>query len=348
MLTKKELARLSGVSQQTLTRYEDLDNDPNPSSESIESLSRVLGFPVGFFFLSDIEKASAEFTSFRSLKSMTAAIRDAALAAGAIGFEISDWVENRFNLPKINVPDLSEHSSSPEVAARILREVWGLGEQPISNVLHLLESKGVRVFSLCENTHKVNAYSLWRKGKPYVFLNTQKSAECSRFDAAHEVAHLVLHQDGNTRGRAAEEQANSFASAFLMPESDLLAKAYRIYSINHLIDLKSRWKVSLMALCYRLHKVGLLTDWKYREHCIRITQNGFNRSEPNAINREQSVVWNKVLNALWSDQQTHYDIPSELHLPIDEIEGLVFGILSRENVPFPLKSDGPPLRLISG
>src|SRR4030095_1201305 len=128
-------------------------------------------------------------TSFRSLTSMTATHRDAALAAGSIGFEISDWVTARFELPPASLLDL--HLYDPETAAQTLRQEWGLGERPISNMIHLLESKGVRVFSLAENTREVNAYSVWRRDHPYVFLNTFKSAECSRFDSAHELAHLV-------------------------------------------------------------------------------------------------------------------------------------------------------------
>ncbi len=119
---------------------------------------------------------------------MTAAERDAALAAGQIGFLISDWVIERFDLPEAQLPDLQLFE--PEIAAQMLRQEWSLGEKPISNMIRLLEAKGVRVFSLAENTTHVNAYSLWRKRVPYVFLNTVKSAESSRFDAAHELAHL--------------------------------------------------------------------------------------------------------------------------------------------------------------
>jgi Zn-dependent peptidase ImmA (M78 family) len=53
---------------------------------------------------------------------------------------------------------------------------------------------------------KVNAYALWKDEKPFVFLNTFKSTESSRFDAAHELGHLVLHQDGSVTGREAEDQ----------------------------------------------------------------------------------------------------------------------------------------------
>jgi hypothetical protein len=86
--------------------------------------------------------------------------------------------------------------ASPDTAALYLRQNWGLGERPIPNMLKLLEAKGVRVFSLAENTKAVDAFSVWRNGLPYVFLNIAKSAERSRFDASHELGHLVMHKHG--------------------------------------------------------------------------------------------------------------------------------------------------------
>ena len=47
---------------------------------------------------------------------MTAAIRDAALAAGSIGFLISDYVEERFDLPPIAVLDLGVYSPEQQAA----------------------------------------------------------------------------------------------------------------------------------------------------------------------------------------------------------------------------------------
>jgi hypothetical protein len=50
---------------------------------------------------------------------------------------------------------------------------------------------------------------------------------------------LVLHQDGNVTGRAAEDQANQFASAFLMPRADILAQIQDVYSLDHIIRAKA-------------------------------------------------------------------------------------------------------------
>jgi len=68
---------------------------------------------------------------------------------------------------------------------------------------------------------------MWKEGTPFIFLNSAKSAERGRHDAAHELGHLVLHRHGGPIGRKAEEQANAFASAFLMPRSSILAHVPR-------------------------------------------------------------------------------------------------------------------------
>jgi Zn-dependent peptidase ImmA (M78 family) len=289
---------------------------------------RVLGFPAGFFFAPDLDEPDAATTSFRSQKTMSAAVRDAALAAGGIGFAIVDWVQQKFGLPESQLPDLNHFD--PEASARVLREEWLLGEKPVSNMIRLLESKGVRIFSLAENTVEVNAYSLWRNGEPYVFLNTFKTPECSRFDAAHELAHLVLHQDGKVTGREAEDQANQFASAFLMPAADVLACIPRVSHLGQLIEQKARWKVSLAALTYRVHKLGIISDWKYRDFCIQMARDGYRTHEPKGIEREISAVWKKVLNELWQEKITQADIAEHLLLPEDELAGLLFGMVRGE------------------
>ena len=323
LLNQKGFAERVGVAPHTISRCE--SGMTTPTTENVEQFARALGFPVAFFYGPDLDEPSAELVSFRSQKAMTAAIRDAALSAGAIGFLVSDWVEERFDLPLSLLPDL--HLYEAEDAARTLRQEWGLGEKPLSNMVHLLESRGVRVLSLAENSTKVNAFSLWRGGKAYVFLNTMKSAESSRYDAAHELGHLVLHQDGKTTGRLAEDQANRFASAFLMPRADVLAVLPRVHYLEQIVQAKKRWKVSVAALNYRLHKLGITSDWKYRDLCIQISTNKFNVNEPHSIEREKSVVWQKVMKTLWAERTTQKDIANDLNLPESEVNTLIFGVL---------------------
>jgi Zn-dependent peptidase ImmA (M78 family)/DNA-binding XRE family transcriptional regulator len=323
LLNQKGFAERIGIAAHTVSRCE--KGLHVPTAENIEAFARVLGFPREFFFGADLDEPEARTVSFRSQKAMTAATRDAALAAGALGFLLSDYVETLFDLPPSNVPDL--HLYEPETAARMLRHAWLLGERPISNMVHLLESKGVRVLSLAENSKHVNAFSVWRDNKAYVFLNTMKSSENSRFDAAHELAHLTLHQDGKMTGREAEDQANAFASAFLMPRSDVLAVLPRVHSLDKIVREKKRWLVSVAALNYRLHKINITSEWKYRDLCIQIAQHRYNVMEPFEIDRERSIIWQKVMTALWREKTTQKDIARKLNLPQSEVDTLIFGVL---------------------
>jgi len=100
-------------------------------------------------------------------------------------------VELRFDLPAPDLPDLRDEE--PEVAASVLRQHWGLGERPIK-IWFIFSNRSVRVYSLAENSVEVDAFALWHSKTPFVFLNTLKSAEHGRFDAAHELGHLVLHR----------------------------------------------------------------------------------------------------------------------------------------------------------
>jgi Zn-dependent peptidase ImmA (M78 family)/DNA-binding XRE family transcriptional regulator len=335
-LTSKGFAELIGMSPVTITRLEKANNEPE--SETVDLIARKLGFPREFFFGDDIDDLAKDAASFRSLTSMTARERDAALASGSLAYLLSDYVAAKFNLPEPKLIDLSRERD-PAAGARTLREVWALGEQPISNMIKLLESKGVRVFSLAENTKSVDAFSCWRNDIPYVFLNTFKSAERSRLDAAHELAHLILHKHGGPQqGRDAEMEANNFASSFLMPKADVRSRLPFVSRLDELVVAKKRWGVSTAALAYRLHKLGILSDWQYRMFCIQINQRGYRTEEPNGLPREESVIWKKVFTELWTDRISKSQVAA--HLPADELENLVFGLTGA--ITPPVRAKGPP------
>jgi Zn-dependent peptidase ImmA (M78 family)/DNA-binding XRE family transcriptional regulator len=321
-LTKKGFAEVLGVNPHTVLRYE--SGDISPSPETLERIAQILDFPLAFLCAPDVDEIVSDAASFRSLTSMTAKDRDAALAAGTLAYLFSDWVDDNFSLPEAALIDL--RGENPEVAARSLRQEWGLGEQPIKNMVHLLEAKGVRVFSLVENTRTVDAFSVWRGTRPFVFLNTIKTAEHGRFDAAHELGHLVLHRHGGPSGRRAEEEANRFASSFLMPAADVIARLPRIHTLNQIVEAKKRWAVSAMAMIYRLHTLEIISDWQYRMFCIQASDHGYRTSEPFGVPREQSVVWQKVLTALWNERITKQEIAERLSVPTAEIENFLFGL----------------------
>lgn len=332
-MSKKGLADLIGVAPNTISRYE--TGELTPSDENLEKISRSLQFPKEFFSGHEIDHPRRDNASFRGMASKSDRIMDAALASGAVAFLLDDWLTKQYLRPEPDVLDLQHES--PETAAMLLRQHWGLGHKPIANMVHLLETKGVRVFSLAENTKEVDAFSLWRDDTPYVFLNRFKSSERSRFDAAHELAHLCLHKHGGANSEYVadnlEREANAFAGAFLMPAADIHAICQRpIYSVDDLAEYKKRWRVSVAAFNYRLRELGLITEGKSTSNYVEMSRRGWLKAEPGGIAKEQSAVLQEIINDLLSRGITKTKIASELEVPPAEIEALLFGLANMTSI----------------
>ncbi|SAL55111.1 transcriptional regulator [Caballeronia peredens] len=324
--TKARLAKELCLQVRSVQGYESGEYAPEP--EKLAAICDLLRFPPEFFSGDDLPSIEPDTASFRSMSKMSATLRNVALGAGVTAFMLNDWIEERFRLPNANVPDLSD--LSPEDAATTLRRMWGLGEAPISNVVHLLESKGIRVYSLAIEARAVDAFSVWHCERPFVFLNTIKSAEHSRFDAAHELGHLVRDRHSMLHGEAhspnMEREANAFASAFLMPKASVLARRVGLLTMEKLIQLKQNWGVSLAALAFRMNQLGLFSEWAYRNLCIQIAKNGYRTSEPNPMRPEISQILRKVFDALRADGVTRSALAHELHIPKEDIDNLTFGL----------------------
>ncbi|KVR14080.1 XRE family transcriptional regulator [Burkholderia ubonensis] len=348
-LTKREVAERIGVSERSVSAYEKGDQEPEPSN--MQRIAAALGFPEAFFFAGDPEELSEGVASFRSMSKMSARQRDSALGSGAIGLMLNEWLERNFNLPSPDLPDLGREPGrftapavledfeegipfpstatayDPEAAAEALRSQWGLGELPVKNMIALLESKGVRVFSLAIDAKEVDAFSMWHGGTPFMFLNTYKSAEHCRFDAAHELGHLVLHRHGQTQGPELEREANAFASAFLMPRKSVLAYAPRVATLPGLVRAKHHWKVSVAALNYRMHALGLTSAWVYRTLCIQLAEAGYRTNEPEPMTHEKSQVLEKVFKALRDEGTSRADVAHALAISPKEIDSLTFNLM---------------------
>jgi Zn-dependent peptidase ImmA (M78 family)/DNA-binding Xre family transcriptional regulator len=340
-MSSKKLAEAVGLTPVHVSRLENGYHDPEEST--VAAIAKALDFPVEFFHGDDIDPVTKEAVSFRSLTAMKAADRDAAIAAGHIAYLLDDWVTDRYNLPKPDLIDASQERDAAR-AARWLRQHWGIGEQPVKHMIKMLEAKGIRVFSLAENTATLDAFSCWRGDTPYIFLNTAKSSERSRFDAAHELGHLVMHKHGGPQqGKSAEFEAQLFAASFLMPQSDVEAKIPRAITLDQIVTAKRRWGVSVAALAYRLNKLGILSDWIYRGMVIEMDRRGYRTSEPSEMEREESVLWQKVFSDLWIKKITKDTIAKHLHVPIAELENLIFGLIIRKGVsPEHRIENGPP------
>jgi Zn-dependent peptidase ImmA (M78 family)/DNA-binding XRE family transcriptional regulator len=322
-LTLTRLADLTGLSTRSLSLYE--NGHKEPSDETLRQLAKVLDVDPDFLAGPDLDEIPVDAVSFRALSKMTARQRDRALSAGRVALLINDWIEARFELPAPDIPSLTGYD--PESAAQVVRARWGLGERPVANLLHLLESRGVRIYSLTAENNQLDAYSLYWHGQPFIFLNTAKSGERGRFDAAHELGHLVLHGEHLVPNRpVAETEANRFAAAFLMPRASVLARGLRDATPDRVLAAKRIWKVAAIALAHRLYELDLLTDWGYRAVCVQLSQWGYRRTEPRGIDRESSQLLAKVLRSVRDQGETFATMAGAIGISTAELHSHVFGL----------------------
>ena len=323
-LTLGQLAAAAQVSVRNVSAYEKGHQQPNPGV--LGRLGMALQLPVEFLTACDLDEIPVDAISFRALSKLTAGQRDTARAAGRLALLLAEWVDARFHLPAPDVPSLPR--MDPETAAEVVRARWGLGVAPAGSMVRLLEAHGVRVFALAADCATVDSFSFTWQQTPYVLLNTGKTGERGRFDAAHELGHLILHSEHRIpHGQDAEQEANRFAAAFLMPRASVLANNLANATAERILATKHTWRVAAMALTYRLHELGLLSDQGYRTACVDLSRRGYRTGEPGGIPRETSQLLSKVFRTLRAEGTSPADVARDLHITTDELNRHVFGLI---------------------
>ena len=324
-LSKADLAKTLGVTPRTLQKYE----TEGAPSERAGVLAEAIDLEREFFGLPSIAGLSTGQGFFRSLRRATAAQRNSARAAAAIGVEVYKFITERFKLPEPNILEIDQ--LSPAQAAATLRAAWGRGTESLPNLIQLAEANGVRVLSLPLNAKTVDAFSFIRDDEAYIFLSTLKTAERSRFDIAHELGHLVMHTrvvptdttDSLAR-QELERQADQFAAEFLMPAESILPRSSREPAVPEIMELKNSFKVSAVAMAKRLHELGRGSEWAYRQNCAELAKRGFRSGEPEGIARERSRVFDTVFPAIREKHNLSAEVADQLGITLDLLHQLTF------------------------
>lgn len=273
-LTASELAAMVGVSRQALSQYE--TGKTAPGGTVLSQILEVLNLPLAYFTSETFggDFTDGESTYFRSLQTAEKSVREQQIIRIKWYFSIYKHLSQFLQFPQINIPSYSEQGSFTqekiEWIATQVRTSWGLGLGPISNLLLLLEKNGVIIARAEFGDRKVDACSTWMNdGRPFIFLGSDKiSAVRSRFDAAHELGHLILHRNIPFEERQKkdvhvriEKEAHCFAAAFLLPQESFSPEVMG-FTIPFLTRLKERWKVSIAAMIYRCLDLHLVTEWQ--------------------------------------------------------------------------------------
>ena len=294
-LSMAELSELVSVSKQAISQYEMGKNAP--SKGILNAISSILKYPVSFFYkpvLANENASSAVF--FRSRKTAKVRALNAAREKIEIFREINNYLEQYVDFPMLDLPKIlyEDDGINPidneqiEKYAMTLREHWGLGTGPIDNLINIVQKKGIMVSKMKLRLNKLDAFSVWFDNKPFIFLSSDKNTNVRiRFDIAHELGHLLMHADYYSEDDLKnaviydklEDEADRFAGAFLLPKKSFSRDVFST-SIDHFIQMKAKWKVSIGCMIYRCDTLGILSSNQIKYLKDQMTTRVYWRKEP--------------------------------------------------------------------
>ena len=336
--TQAALASQLKVTRAAVSQYE--SRQRTPSSEILIRLSHALGMPTHFFVQKDsFEIKNAVF--FRSMASATKAIRTQAKRRYEWLACVVNYLRMYIDFPGVEIPtfDVPDNPkrlsfSDIEHIAESTRSKMGLGFGPISNVTWLLENRGAIIGQLDLHSKTLDAFSNWCDETPFLILNKKKgSAVRWRYDLAHELGHMILHRQVNEHKLAdqamfklIEDQAHYFAGAFLLPESTFGATIPYSVTLDTLLAIKAKWRVSLAAMIMRLKNLELISDKKGQRLFVSISRRKWRTHEPldDELEFEEPHLLRRAIELLVEENVLRLrDIEASLGIPKEEIENLI-------------------------
>lgn len=186
-------------------------------------------------------------------------VRAAALEYAYMGVKLSKHLNRYAGFPQPQPLDVADIALDPSHAAELLRAEWGLSDRPVHSMMRLLETAGVRVFSLSQEQAEVSTFSFMWEGVPYVFLQTGRDAVAQRFSLASELGHLAMHAtDTEPVGTLRRiEEAKDFGRAFLMPPCALYAHG-STWTSRDVINASNMYGAPTGEFLHHLHALGAI------------------------------------------------------------------------------------------
>lgn len=278
--TQKALADRVSVSIGLLSQFE--NNFKKPSGDLEAALAQALYVRPEFFGGPLQEDWTEADCSFRRRVATAEAFKRRARAHGTLMTLVVAELASKVRFPSYAVPAArGETLDEIERASIACREQWKLGLGPISQIGRVAEHNGIVLVKNVAHADKIDAFA--RRGRfPMIVLNTAKTSS-SRwiFDVAHELGHFVLHEGVETGSKATEDQANNFASAFLLPRQTFGREfSAKVFGWAHVFELKRRWNTSAAAIVRRAYSLSLLDAIAYRRAYQYMSVKGWLKAEP--------------------------------------------------------------------
>ena len=279
-LTLEQLGARVSATRQYLNQLE--QGTKLPTEDMRDALADALGVARHFFGLPAHTGIRPEQCHFRKQRTTPLAVVSQVLARGTLLDGFVSRLDRELDLPEVSFPDIPVSAlGEVEDAAEATRAHWQLGTGPISSMMRVVENAGAVVSFFGGVSERVDALSI-DAARPMIIRSEAKPAACRlRFDLGHEAGHLVMHRGVQTGDKETEDQANRFASAFLLPRSSFVHEfpRSRFLDWTGIFELKLRWKVSAAAILRRAFDLRMISADQYRTGYIHLSKTGQKRHE---------------------------------------------------------------------
>ncbi len=365
--TMVELSKDINVSKQAISQFE--NGLTSPQFDTLMNIVNKLNFPREYFFEEDSIDVRLGNTYFRAQSKMTKKDEDKQKEKVKFVGKLYNFLNEYIEFPKLNIPEFEAGLSIEEKAIK-LREYWNLGEEPIKDIVYILEKNGIIVTAMKTDSDEVDAFTQQQiiDGNPYFIVvlgNDKGSATRRQFSAAHELAHIVIHdafmnlEDLTSEEiRNMENEAHAFAAAFLLPQNSFI-KDVSIYPTNldYYKQLKKKWRTSISAMLVRANHLGILNYNSYQNMMKKMSKLGWRKDEPldDTLIMSRPTVLRRAIsilidNDIFNEDEIIMELSNRgLSLPGEEIEkllGLDTGILTSKQNELPIKVIEMPVKKV--
>lgn len=267
------LGDLLDITGSAVSRYE--QNEDKPLENRVHQIARILGFPYEFF-LSEPWPEDIELVHWRQRAADTKSAREMTEQRMKWLCEVFSYLETYVEFPEPKIPSIQIPDDFRlitqkhiEEATRAIRHDWGVGDEPVPDMILALENMGIPVACLELPSDKQDGFTFRSNlsARHFVGINTHNvSCARARFDAAHELAHIVLHSrvtptqaKDSSFHKILEQQAHAFAGALLFPRESFYREVHSV-SLDYFCALKKRWGMSIGAMIMRAYALELIDE----------------------------------------------------------------------------------------
>ncbi|MEM6393571.1 MAG: ImmA/IrrE family metallo-endopeptidase [Planctomycetota bacterium] len=354
-LTQAALAEAVGVSQPLVARWEDDTTDSHdrrcPSPDQAERLGEVLTVDPDLFFLGSdfrvrgsglMRDYGSEFYHRSRQKARRSDIKAIHARCRLTELRVERLLRGSESTEDM-IPDIDpdDHAGDIERVATLARLRMGLASGPIRDLTELIERNGGLIIDRDLEADGMDALCRWVEGLPKLFyLNGDAPGDRMRWSLAHELGHTVMHFGRDVEFRLAEEQANAFAGAFLMPVNDVRRDFACRVDLDRLAQLKRKWRVSMQALAYRAHRLGCIDATRFKSIFTQMSRRGWRKTEPVSVSRESPLGYKRLIRQHQDAGFSPNDLARILLLPASSVNELLIDSNSPD-----WREDGVRLRL---